>query len=612
MTTTARLRPGDEAPESPFVPLAEPSRYAPPRATIDPDTTKTWLARLLPVVRAHRAMLGTCVTGTFLALVIQVQIPHYLGQAIDIALDERREPLGHYVTIIVGLAVARWLLNMVSRYLLQTTAYRLEYDLRHIMYEHLTRLSFSFYDRVQSGQLISRANSDIRSVQMYLAFAPTILAQCAVAVVAFGEMLTINVTLAIVAMSTMPIAFYVAVKMRERLFPMSWLIQSRLAEVATVVDENINGVRVVKSFAAEERQLKLLASASRRTEWANATDADIRAKWSPAVENMPRLGQALVLLYGGWLAVHDHASVGTIIAFNAYVLLLQPPFRLLGQLMMMGQRAKASAGRIFEVLDEQPDIVDRPGAVDLVTAHGEVHFDHIDFAYPNGTVVLRDFDLRLRPGETVAVVGRTGSGKSTVARLLGRSYDVTSGAVVVDGHDVRDLTLASLRHHVGMVADEPFLFSISIRDNLAYGRPDASDDDIHAAAVAAGADGFIRNLPEGYDTVVGERGYTLSGGQRQRISIARTLVLNPPILVLDDATSAIDVQVEQQIHEALRGLLAGRTTLIIAHRLSTISLADRVAVVEDGRVIAEGTHAELLAGEPRYAEILAQVEDEEG
>ncbi|MCU1380230.1 MAG: Lipid export ATP-binding/permease protein msbA [Acidimicrobiales bacterium] len=611
MTTIVPLRPGDEAPESPFVPLAEASRYRSPRATIDPDQTKSWLVRAMPVVKAHRFILGTCVVGTFLALVLQVQIPKMLGRAIDVALDGRRGSLGHYVAIIVALAVGRWILNMISRYLLQITAFRLEYDLRHIMYEHLSRLSFSFYDRVQSGQLISRANSDIRSVQMYLAFAPTILAQCAVAVVAFAEMLTINVPLAIVAMSTMPIAFIVAVKMRERLFPMSWLIQSRLAEVATVVDENINGVRVVKAFAAEERQLKLLAAASRRTEWANAEDANIRARWSPAVENMPRLGQALVLLYGGWLAVHDHASVGTIVSFNAYVLLLQPPFRLLGQLMMMGQRAKASAGRIYEVLDEQPDVFDRPGAVDLVTAKGDVHFDGVDFAYPNGTQVLRGFDLRLRPGETVALVGRTGSGKSTVARLLGRSYDVTGGAVVVDGHDVRDLTLASLRHHVGMVADEPFLFSISIRDNLAYGRPDATDEDIVAAATAAGADGFIRALPEGYDTVVGERGYTLSGGQRQRISIARTLVLNPPILVLDDATSAIDVQVEQQIHEALRGLLAERTTLIIAHRLSTISLADRVAVVEDGRVIAEGTHAQLLAGEPRYAEILAQVEEEE-
>ncbi len=317
-----------------------------------------------------------------------------------------------------------------------------------------------------------------------------------------------------------------------------------------------------------------------------------------------------MLLYGGYLAINGQATVGDIAAFNAYVLMLVPPFRMLGFVMMMGQRAAASAGRIYEVLDERPDIVDHPGAVDLVECEGDVHFDHVKFDYANGTPVLDDFELHLRPGETVALVGRTGTGKSTVARLLGRFYDVTEGAVRIDGHDVRDLTLPSLRHHIGMVLDDPFLFSVSIRDNIAYGKPDAAFEDVEAAALAAGADDFIRALPEGYDTVVGERGFTLSGGQRQRLSIARTLLVNPPILVLDDATSAIDVQIEQQIHAALSRLMTGRTTLIIAHRLSTISLADSVAVVEDGRVIAQGTHQELLATEPRYVEILAQTEQE--
>ena len=591
---------------SPFVPVGVTPRYPPPRTHIKPDRGGSWLKRMMPIVLAHKGMFAFSLIASFLGLVVQVQIPNEVGQAIDSLSTNTGPTLEHFVTIIVVLAAIRFVLTYFSRNYLLKTAYRIEYDLRNIMYEHLSRMSFSFYDRVQSGQLISRANSDIRSVQMYLAFAPSILVSCSVAVLAFAEMLSINVQLALVTMSTMPFVYIVGVKMRKQMFPVSWLIQSRLADVATVVDENINGVRVVKSFAAEDGQLQHLTRAAMRAEWANVKDADIRAKWSPLIENLPRLGQAIVLFYGGYLAITGQASIGDIVAFNAYVLMLQPPFRQLGMILMMGQRASASAQRIYEVLDEQPDVVDRPGAVDLVECRGDVHFDDVSFGYANGTSVLSGFELHLRPGETVALVGRTGSGKSTAARLLARFYDASNGGVRVDDHDVRDLTLPSLRHHIGMVLDEPFLFSVSIRDNIAYGRPDATLEEVRAASMAAGADEFVEDLPEGYDTVVGERGFTLSGGQRQRLAIARTLLVNPPILVLDDATSAIDVQIEQQIHEALRGLMTDRTTLIIAHRLSTISLADRVAVVEGGRIIAEGTHAELLVTEPRYAEILAQ------
>jgi ATP-binding cassette subfamily B protein len=286
--------------------------------------------------------------------------------------------------------------------------------------------------------------------------------------------------------------------------------------------------------------------------------------------------------------------------------MLQAPFMMLGQLVMMGQRARASAGRIFEILDESPEIVERPGAYDLVDVRGSIDFNHVTFTYDNGAEILRDFDAHISPGETVAIVGRTGSGKSTVARLVTRFYDVTNGDITIDGHDLRDLTLASLRANVGVVLDEPFLFSISIRDNISYGRPDASLEEIEAAARAANADEFIVRLPEGYETIVGERGYTLSGGQRQRIAIARTLLLNPPILILDDATSAIDVHVESGIYEALRGLLKQRTTIVIAHRISTIALASRVLVLDEGRIIANGTHEELLESEPLYSEILAQ------
>ena len=615
------------APVSRFEPAPEESLYDAPEAWIDPDPTKSWLRRALPVVAAHRGMFITALSMSFLGLVLQVEIPQLLGSgALDKAVVpfveqslrpvSQRLPASHfdhilirYVVLVLGLALLAGVCGYIARVFLLTTAYQIEFDLRNIIYTHLSRMSFEFYDRVQSGQLISRANSDIRSVQMYLTFGPSILVQCLVAVVAFAYMLYINVPLALVSMAAMPFIYVSGVRMRKVLFPVSWLIQSRLAEVATIVDENINGVRVVKSFAAEDRQLDLLARAAERVRWAYVKDADVRAQFTPVVQNLSQLGLALVLLFGGYLVVHGHIQVGTILTFSFWIVMLQMPFQMLGMLIMLGQRASASAQRIYEILDQSPAVQDRPDAVDLTGSRGEVEFRHVTFSYTaDGPAILDDFNLHLRPGETVAVVGRTGSGKSTLARVLDRFYDVTDGQVSVDGHDVRDLTLRSLRANVGIVLDEPFLFSVSIRDNIAFGRPDADFADIEAAARAAGADGFIRELGDGYDTVVGERGYTLSGGQRQRIAIARTLLVNPPILVLDDATSAVDVQVEQAIHRSLEELMVGRTTIIVAHRLSTIGLADRVVLMDGGRVVADGTHSDLLENVPLYAEVLAQVE----
>ena len=495
-----------------------------------------------PIVLAHKWMFGFSLLASFIGLAVQVQIPNEVGQAIDALGKSTGQSLEYFVTVIAVLAAIRFVLTYLSRNYLLKTAYRIEYDLRNIMYEHLSRMSFSFYDRVQSGQLISRANSDIRSVQMYLTFAPSILVQCSVAVLAFAEMLSINVPLALVTMSTMPFVYIVGVRMRKRMFPVSWLIQSRLADVATVVDENINGVRVVKSFAAEDLQLQHLTGAALRAEWANVKDADIRAKWSPLLENLPRLGQAIVLFYGGYLAINGQATVGDIIAFNAYVLMLQPPFRQLGMILMMGQRASASAQRIYEVLDEQPDVVDRPGAVDLVECRGDVHFDDVSFGYANGTSVLDHFELHVRPGETVALVGRTGSGKSTASRLLARFYDVV-GWCCPRRRPRRarpDLAEPAPPHRHGARRAVPVL-GVDPRQHRV--RP------TRRVVRRRGRGGHRRRrrrvraaLPDGYDTVVGERGFTLSGGQRQRLSIARTLLVNPPILVLDDATSAIDVQ----------------------------------------------------------------------
>ena len=582
------------------------SSYRGPRAQISRDRSLPWWRRILPVISSHRVTFTVAISLSFISLVFQTLVPKLLNGAIDRSLVQHVDSLHTAVIEILVVGVIAGITGIVSRQYVFKTAYNVEADLRSLIYEHLAWLSFSFYDRVQSGQLISRANSDIRSVQMYSTFAPLIVVQSFIGVIAFGFMLSINVVLALVAMVVMPILYFVGIKMRRVMFPISWITQARLAEVATIVDENVNGVRVVKSFAQEEAEVNRLADAAERVAWAYIKDAQLRAIWSPWVQNLPQLGLALVLFFGGWMVIDGHLGIGAILAFNAYLLMLQAPFMMLGQLVMMGQRAKASAERIFEILDENPTVTERPGAYDLGGVAGRIEFDHVSFRYGDGPDILSDFDAVIEPGETVAIVGRTGSGKSTVARLLTRFYDATEGVVRIDGHDVTDLTLHSLRTAVGVVMDEPFLFSISIRDNIAYGRPEATMDEVVAAARAANAAEFIERLPHDYDTVVGERGYTLSGGQRQRIAIARTLLVNPPVLILDDATSAIDVHVEAGIHEALENLLERRTTIVIAHRISTIALAKRVLVLDCGRVVASGTHESLLATEPLYAQILAQ------
>jgi ATP-binding cassette subfamily B protein len=567
------------------------------------------LRRALPLVKAHRGLLITSLLLSFIGLVVQVQIPNLVRLGIDDAIVARTGRLSTYVLAIIALALLQGLINYLARLYLLRTAYEMEYDLRNIVYAHLVRMPFGFYDRVQSGELMSRSGSDIRAVQMYLSFGPSILVQCLIAVVAFALMLSINVPLAIVAMITMPIIGVLGVSMRKAIFPVSWMIQARLAQLATVVDENIQGVRIVKAFAAEGRQLRSLAESADRIRWAYRQDARIRSRWNPLLDNLPRLGLALVLLVGGLMVINGHTTVGTIVAFNSYVLMLQPPFRMLGMMIMMGQRASASARRIYEILDTPSEIRDDPDPIER-PLRGDLAFADVTFAYPNGTLALDHLNLALRAGETVAVVGGTGSGKSTLGRLAARFYDVTAGRVTLDGVDVRKIKLSALREQVGIVPDEPFLFSLSIHDNIAYGRPDATRREVIEAAVAAGADEFILELPDGYETVVGERGYTLSGGQRQRIAIARALLVDPPVLVLDDATSAIDVGVEQRIHGTLKERMRGRTTLIVAHRLSTISLADRVVLMANGRVVADGTHESLLASEPRYAEVLAAVTDD--
>jgi len=587
------------------------SSYPGPRARISRDATQSWWRRILPIIASHRVSFVAAIVLSFASLIFQTLVPNMLNNTITNVMQKHVGSLRHAVIEITIVGVLAGITGIVSRQYLYRTAYEVEADLRSLIYEHLTWLSFSFYDRVQSGQLISRANSDIRSVQMYSTFAPLILVQSTIGVLAFGFMLKIDPLLACIAMIVMPILYVVGIKMRRVLFPISWILQARLADVATIVDENVNGVRVVKSFAQEEAEVNRLADAAERVAWGYVKDARIRGQWSPWLQNLPQLGLALVLAFGGIMVIQGHLAPAAILAFNAYLMMLQAPFMMLGQLVMMGQRARASAERIFEILDEHPEITERPGAYDLRDVKGSIDFDHVRFGYGADNDVLRDVDVHIAAGETVALVGRTGSGKSTVARLITRFYDVSDGAVRVDGHDVRDVTMTSLRENVGVVLDEPFLFSVSVFENIAYGVPTATSDAVEMAARAAAAHDFIMDLPDGYDTVIGERGYTLSGGQRQRIAIARTLLVNPPILILDDATSAIDVHVESTIYDALSTLMSSRTTLVIAHRISTIALARRVLLLEEGCVVADGTHEELLATSALYSEILAQTMVEE-
>jgi len=596
------------APSVAQVPEPPPARYAAPPAVIDPDRSKGWIARLMPLLSAHRRTFGISLGASILGQSTMLLMPVLVQRTIDLALIGRSVTLWSQLRPMLVVAVVGLVAGLFSRRLVMKTGALLQFDLRATLQRHLGRQSFAYHDTSDTGQLISRANSDIRVIEMFLIFAPTISTIFISFVLAIVIMFRAHVWLTLLTLAFMPLVFIFGLRMRKLTFPLSWLIQARTAEVATVVEENLAGAHVVRAMAAESDQIARLDRAAEALRWASLREIAVRATYQPLLEAIPRVGVALFVLVAGWLAIRGSVTIGTVVLFTSYLGIMQFPFRVLGFMVLIAQRARAAAGRVLEIIDRAPDVQDHPGAPDLVCVRGTVDFEDIHFAYGDGPPVLAGLDLTIQAGQKVALVGRSASGKSTLASLVPRFYDVTDGVVRVDGTDVRDVTQASLRAHIGLVMDEPFLFTTTIRDNIAYARPDAELPDIIRAAETAGAREFIEALPEQWDTVVGERGYTLSGGQRQRIAIARVLVQNPAILILDDATSAIDVEVERQIHDALERLLEGRTTLLIAHRPATIALADRVALLHEGRVVAEGSHEELLATEPRYADVLAMLE----
>jgi ATP-binding cassette subfamily B protein len=477
--------------------------------------------------------------------------------------------------------------------------------MRNEIYEHLHRLDFARHDEFQAGQLVSRANSDVRMLQTLFGYLPFMSANILLFFLSIGIMARLSIPLTLVALICVPLLFVMALRMRKIVYPSSRDAQQRAAEVATVVDEAVSGVRVVKGFGQERRELARLTESAVNLFGARMRTVRISARRQATMQVVPSLSQVLILALGGWLVIHGDITLGTFLAFQTSLLQLVAPVRQVAGMLVMAQTARAAAERIYELLDSTGDVEEPEGAVELDDVVGDVVFRDVSFGYLRSEPVLKRLDLHVAPGETVALVGTSGSGKSTVSLLLPRFYDVQSGSITIDGTDVRDVTLQSLRRQIGVVFEESFLFSDSVASNIAYGKPDASMDEIRAAARAARADEFIEALPLGYETVVGERGLTLSGGQRQRLALARALLTDPRILLLDDATSSVDVRLEEEIHATLRELMAGRTTLLVAHRRSTLHLADRIVLLDAGEVVDAGTHDELFERCKLYRELLA-------
>jgi len=524
---------------------------------------------------------------------------------VDEVISGDHQPLAPWLVLLVAAGVFRFGVAHVRRYVGGRVALAVQFDLRNDIYERLQRLDFARHDDFQTGQLVSRAGSDVGLVQGLLAFLPLMSGNLVMLVVSLVIMAVLSPLLTVVTLVVVPVILVVALRLRTTVFPASWDAQQRAAEVAGVVDEAVSGVRVVKGFGQEQRELARLVATSEDLFASRLRAVRIQARFGSALQAVPALGQVAVLGLGGWLALHDRLSIGTLLAFSSYLLELVAPVRMLSALTVVAQQARAGAERIFELLDSTPVVVEHPDAEPLGEVTGEVVFDGVTFGYLRSEPVLANFDLRVRAGETMALVGPSGSGKSTISLLLPRFYEVQAGSVCIDGVDVRDVTFDSLRRQIGVVFEESFLFSDTAQANIAYGRPDATVDDVVAAARAAEAHEFITDLPDGYESRLGEGGLTLSGGQRQRLALARALLTDPRILVLDDATSAIDSRVEEEIHATLRRLMRGRTTLLVAHRRSTLRLADRIAVIDHGTVVDTGTHDELLSRCRLYRLLLA-------
>jgi len=583
-----------------------PAQKAPAeKATLGSGYGEGWLRRLVANCWKHKTLSLVAFGASLIATLVTTAIPLIQRYIIDDAILTHKDPIWPGATLLIVMAAISFGAVYLRRYRGGQLSLDVQHDLRTELFGSLTKLDGARQDQLHTGQIVSRSISDLNMIQSLLSMMPMLIGNALLFVLSIGVMFWLSPTLALISLAVGPALLVLSIASRRRLFPASWDAQQKAGEVAGVVEGAVTGVRVVKGFGQEEQEIERLEGIGRILYAARVRTVKMMARFSPALGAIPALGQVGVLALGGYMAIKGEITLGTFLAFAAYLAQMVNPVRALTNLITIGQEARASVIRVYEVIDSRPVLSEKPDAIVLPAGSNEVELDDVHFGYVPSEPVLRGLSLRVRPGETLALVGTSGSGKSTVSLLLPRFYDVTSGAIRVGIHDVRDLTIDSLRASIGLVLEESFLFSDTVRNNIAYGRPDATQAQVVAAARAAEAEEFILGLPDGYDTVVGEQGLTLSGGQRQRVALARALITDPSILILDDATSAIDARVEAQIHATLRKVMAGRTTLLIAHRRSTLELADQIAVIDEGRLVDQGTHEELTARCPEYRLLLA-------
>ena len=561
--------------------------------------------RLLGFLRPYKLSLAVSIVLAVLSQAGQFAGAFLTGQGIAKAVEDRdSDALKLIVAAVVLVGISRAVFMAARRLISGRQALGVEFDMRAALYSRLVRLSFGFYDRHQTGQLMSRATVDIQTVRFFLGYGLIFFFQNLLTLFgATAVMFVVNWKLTLVALWIAPLLVGLAYRYSHVAHPLLRDVQQQMANVATVAEENIVGVHVVKSFAQEHAEQAKFERASEQVFSQSVAANRQRALYVPLLSFLPLLAQGAVLLVGGRMVIDGTLSLAAFISFNILVLMMVMPLRMLGMWIGQAQRATASGERIFEVLDEPEDVTDLPGAIELPPGPGRVAYRGVSFSYAPGRRVLHGIGLELEAGKNVALIGHTGSGKTTLAALLPRFYDVDEGSIELDGVDVRNVKLRSLRRAIGVVSQDPFLFSASVRENIAFGVVDPSDEQVEQAARLAQAAEFIERLPDGYDTMIGERGITLSGGQRQRVAIARALVVDPRVLILDDATASVDATTEAQIKLGLREAMKGRTTIIIAHRLSTISLADEIVVLDGGTIAARGTHDDLLERSEVYREI---------